>query len=112
VPDTYSQQYSRNQRGGFIDFVQPVLKRSIFGFEKSVVNSSFRAEYVDWNKGTFNETGTNIREDFVSIIPGISWRPTTQTVVRLNYRYNWQTDIFGNPPSRTAGFQFGFSSYF
>lgn len=112
VPDTYSQQYSRKQTGGFIDFVQPVLRKSIFGFEKSVINSAVRAEYVDWNKGTFNETGTNIREDFVSIMPGISWRPTVQTVIRLNYRYNWQTDIFGNPPSKTAGLQFGFSSYF
>ena len=44
--------------------------------------------------------------------PGISWRPASQTVVRLNYRYNWQTDIFGNRASRTAGFQFGFASYF
>lgn len=112
VPDTYSQQYGRKQTGGFIDFVQPVLRRRIFGFEKSIINASVRAEYVDWNKGTFNETGTNIREDFVSITPAISWRPTAQTVVRLNYRYNWQTDIFGNLPSKTAGFQFGFSSYF
>jgi hypothetical protein len=71
-----------------------------------------KAEHADWNKGSFNETGTNIREDFVSVIPGVSWRPTSRTVIRLNYRYNWQTDIFGNPASRTAGFQFGFSSYF
>lgn len=112
VPDTYSQQYGRKQTGCFIDLVQPIFQKSIFGFERSVINAAFRAEYVDWNKGNFNETGTNIREDFVSIVPGMSWRPTTQTVIRLNYRYNWQTDIFGNPASRTAGFQFGISSYF
>jgi len=112
VPDTYSQQYGRKQNGGFIDFVQPVVKKNIFGFERSVINAALRTEYVDWNKGKFNETGTNIREDFISLIPGISWRPTSQTVIRLNYRYNWQTDIFGNIPSKTGGFQFGFSSYF
>ncbi len=112
VPETYSQQFGRKQNGGFIDFVQPLLKRNILGFERSIINAAFRAEYVDWNKGEFNETGTNIREDFVAIVPGISWRPTAQTVLRLNYRYNWQTDIFGNPASKTAGFQFGFSSYF
>jgi len=112
VPDTYTRQYGRRQNGGFIDFVQPIVKKNIFGFERSVINAAVRAEYVDWNKGKFNETGTNIREDFISIIPGISWRPTSQTVVRLNYRYNWQTDIFGNTPSRTGGFQCGFSSYF
>jgi hypothetical protein len=112
VPETFSQQYGQKQMGGFIDFVQPIVRRTILGFERSVINAAFRAEYVDWNKGNFNETGTTIYDDFVSIIPGISWRPTSQTVVRLNYRYNWQTDLFGNPASRTAGFQFGFASYF
>lgn len=112
VPETYSQQFGTKQAGGFIDFVQPIVKKSVFGFERSVINAAFRAEYVDWNIGKFNETGTNIREDFVSVMPGLSWRPTSQTVVRLNYRYSWQTDILGNEPSKTAGFQMGFSSYF
>jgi hypothetical protein len=112
VPDSYSQQYGEHQQGGFIDIVQPLIRKPIFGFERSVVNFAFRTEYVDWNKGSFRETGENIREDFVSVVPGLSWRPTSQTVVRLNYRYNWQTDIFGNPPVKTAGFQMGFSSYF
>lgn len=112
VPDTYSQQFGRNQFGGFADIVHPVIKRNILGFERSVINAALRLEYVDWNRGSFKETGSNIREDFVSLVPGVSWRPTTQTVLRLNYRYNWTTDIFGNPASRTAGFQFGFSSYF
>jgi hypothetical protein len=112
VPDTYSQQFGERQGGGFIDIVQPIVKRSIFGFERSVINAAFRFEYVDWNKGSFNETNATIHDDFVSIIPAISWRPTSQTVIRMNYRYNWQTDLFGNPPSRTAGFQVGLSSYF
>lgn len=112
VPPTYSQQFGEKQGGGFIDLVQPVRRGTVFGFENSVINAACRLEYVDWNMGRLDETGTNIREDFVSVVPGISWRPTAQTVIRLNYRYNWQTDLIGNPASRTAGFQFGFSSYF
>jgi hypothetical protein len=112
VPETYSQQFGSKQTGGFIDIIQPILRKNIFGFEKSVINAAYRLEYVDWNVGTFKETGSNISEDFKSIVGGLSWRPTQQTVVRLNYRYNWTTDILGNPPSKTAGFQFGFSSYF
>lgn len=112
VPETFSQQFGTKQVGGFIDIVQPVLRGNIFGFERSVLNAALRAEYVDWNRGTFTETQTNIHDDFISIVPGISWRPTSQTVIRLNYRYNWQQDLFGNPPSKTAGFQMGFSSYF
>ncbi|MBS1554070.1 MAG: hypothetical protein JSU09_04020 [Bacteroidetes bacterium] len=112
VPDTYTQQYGNRQSGGFLDVVQPVIKKDIFGFQKSVVNVVCRFEYVDWNVGKFKETDGNMSEDFVSVVPGISWRPTPLTVLRLNYRYNWTTDILGNPPSKTAGFQFGFSSYF
>src|SRR5690606_31318769 len=63
VPDTYSQQFGRKQQGGFIDVVQPLFRGQVFGFENSVLNAAVRAEYVDWNKATFIETGTNIRED-------------------------------------------------
>jgi len=112
IPPTYTEQFGRKQQGGFIDIVQPVLKRSMFGFSQAVLNAAVRLEYVDWNKGNFISTGTNIADDVFAIVPAISWRPTAQTVIRLNFRYNWQRDILGNPPSRLAGFQFGFSSYF
>ena len=112
VPDTYTEQFGERQQGGFIDFVQPVIKKSIFGFEKSVINAALRLEYVDWNKGKFISTGDNIADEIFSIVPAISWRPTAQTVLRFNYRYNWQKDILGNPASKLAGFQFGVSTYF
>lgn len=112
VPSTYSQQYGEKQWGGFIDFVQPVLKKKIFGFEKSVVNVAIRFEYVDWNEGTFKETGGNIADDIIAVTPAISWRPGGQTVLRFNYGYQWKHDLLGNPPSKTAIIQFGISSYF
>ena len=112
VPETYTEQFGRKQQGGYIDIVQPVLKRSMFGFEKAVLNLALRLEYVDWNKGEFKSTGTNIADEVFAIVPALSWRPIAQTVIRFNYRYNWQRDILGNPPSRLAGFQFGFSTYF
>lgn len=112
VPDTYTEQFGEKQQGGFIDLVQPVFKKAILGFEQSVINAAIRVEYVDWNKGKFSSTGGNIADNFISIIPAMSWRPAAQTVLRLNYRYNWQKDILGNPPSRLGGFQFGLSTYF
>lgn len=112
VPDTYTEQFGEKQQGGFIDFVQPVFRKSVFGFEKSVINAALRLEYVDWNKGSFTSTGGNISDHIFSIVPAISWRPTAQTVLRFNYRYNWQKDILGNPASKLAGFQFGVSTYF
>jgi hypothetical protein len=112
VPATYTQQYGRKQAGGFLDIVQPIIKKNIFGFDKSVVNAVCRFEYVDWNVGRFNETDGNISEHFISVVSGLSWRPTPQTVIRLNYRHNQTTDLLGNPSSKTGGFQIGFSSYF
>ncbi len=112
VPDTYTEQFGERQQGGFIDIVQPVIRKSIFGFEKSVINAALRLEYVDWNKGNFIANGGKIADDLFSVVPAISWRPTAQTVLRFNYRYNWQKDILGNPPSKLAGFQFGFATYF
>ncbi len=112
VPGTYSQAFGNKLHGGFLDIVQPVLRRKILGWENSTLNIAFRTEYVDYNVGTFNETQTNIADHLVAIVPGISFRPSQQTVIRFNYRYQWQTDLLGNSASRTAGFQFGFSTYF
>jgi hypothetical protein len=112
LPDDYIQQYGRKQHGGFIDVVQPVMKRKIAGWKNSVVNISCRLEYVDWNVGKFEETSDKIGDSLWSLMPALSFRPTTQTVFRLNYRIQRQKDILNNIPSRTSGFSFGISSYF
>lgn len=112
VPDTYTEQFGRKQQGGFLDIVQPLVKRRMFGFEDAVLNVALRLEYVDWNKGKFLSTGGNISDEVFSLVSALSWRPTTQTVLRFNYRYNWQKDILGNPPAKLAGFQFGLATYF
>lgn len=112
IPENYTEQFGRKQQGGFIDVVQPLVRKSWFGFENSVLNAALRLEYVDWNRGHFKSTGGRIADHVYSIVPALSWRPTAQTVFRLNYRYNWQTDLLGNPPSRLAGFQIGLSTYF
>ncbi|MDP1747638.1 MAG: hypothetical protein Q8L90_18840 [Bacteroidota bacterium] len=112
VPTTYIQQFGNKQQGGFIDIVQPVIKRKILGWENSTFNVALRLEYTDYNIGTFNETGSTIYDHITAIVPGISFRPSSQTVIRANYRYHWERDLLGNPAARTAGFQFGFSTYF
>ncbi len=112
VPTNYTQQYGSHQWGGFIDFVQPIIRKPLLGFEKSVVNLSIRLQYVDWNAGRFKETGALIAEDIFAIVPAVSFRPSSQTVLRVNYGYQWKQDLFGNPAAKTAVLQFGFSTYF
>ena len=112
LPENYTEQYGRKQQGGFIDIVQPVYSKPLFGFGKSVVNAALRLEYVDWNKGRFKSTGGNISDELFSVSPAISWRPAPQTVFRFNYTHSRQKDLLGNPPSKKGAIQFGFSTYF
>jgi hypothetical protein len=78
----------------------------------AVLNAAVRLKYVDWNNGLFSSTGGNIYDHIFSFITALSFRPTPQNVIRLNYRYNWQTDLLGNPASKLAGLQFGVATYF
>lgn len=112
VPETYTQQFGNKQYGGFLDIVQPIVKGTILDWENATINVACRLEYVDWNVGTFNETGDNMGEDLWSVVPAISFRPNSQTVIRLNYRLQKQRDILLNPPSVTDGFNLGISTYF
>lgn len=112
VPSTFTEQFGSKQQGGFLDIVQPVYSKPVFGFDQSVVNASVRFEYVDWNLGSFKSTGGKISEHIFSIVPSLSFRPVPQTVFRINYRHNWITDMLGNPAAKLGAFQFGISSYF
>lgn len=112
VPETYSQQFGDRQQGGFMDIVQPVVHGNVLGFERGTLSLAIRMEYVDWNVGIFKETGDTISDDLWAIVPGLSFRPTPQTVLRINYRYMQQQDILGNPPAKIGGIQVGLSSYF
>lgn len=112
VPASYSQQFGNKQHGGFVDLVQPIHKGRILGFDKAALNVALRIEYVDWNVGTFQETGGNIGDAVFALVPALSFRPSAQTVLRLNYRHLRQRDLLQNPAIRTAGFQLGLASYF
>ena len=112
IPVTYTQQYGTRQQGVFLDIVQPILQRRMLGFGGAVLNVACRFERVDWNVGRFRETGGDIGDDVWAVVPAVSFRPVSGTVIRLNYRYQQQRDLLGNPPALTGGLQFGISSYF
>jgi hypothetical protein len=112
TPEFYTQQYGSHQHGGFMDLIQPVVKGTILGFKNSVLNVACRVDFVDWNAGHFRETGGAIGDSFFAVVPAISFRPTAQSVLRINYRKEWQQDLLNNPASHTGGIQFGLSSYF
>ncbi len=112
VPKTYTQQFGSRQRGGFLDIVQPIIKKKILDWDNAVVNAAVRLNYADYNVGKFAETGTNIYEHTKGITLGLSLRPSSPTVFRANYFYQWIKDNLGNPFSKSAGVQVGISTYF
>jgi len=112
IPETYTEQYGSEQHGAFMDIVQPVFRGKVLDWENSVFNVAARIDYVDWNVGTFESTGTDRGDEVFAITPGLSFRPTNETVLRLNYRYQWQEDILHNPAALTATWMLGFSTYF
>ncbi len=112
VPGSYTQQFGESQWGMFVDVVQPILRPQLFKWKNSTLNLAMRFDYVDWNMGMFNGTTTLIGDNLMAITPAVSFRPSPQTVFRLNYRYSWQKDIVNNPAALSSSWIFGFSTYF
>jgi hypothetical protein len=116
LPPDYTPQYAGKQFGGFIDIVQPIIKGRILDWNNATINLAVRGEYVDWNDQNFAATGLREYNTVKSIMPGISFRPTPQTVLRLNYRIQNARDITGNTIGAaigpTRGLSFGLATYF
>jgi hypothetical protein len=111
VPEALSEVFGERQRGGFVELIQPVLTATLFGRDPAVWNLNLRAEHVDFNVDTFDATGRSIGDEVWALVLGTSFRPTSETVFKANYRYHWIDDLLGNPV-RLAGIQVGFATYF
>lgn len=112
VPPGMTEIFGRRQWGGHLDVIVPVWHPRMGGYEDAVVSVGLRLEHVDYNVGAFSSTGGSIGDEVTAVVPGVSFRPTDGTVFRVNHRYEWITDLQGNEPSRRAGFQLGFATYF
>jgi hypothetical protein len=112
VPAGMVEIFGDAQWGGHVDVTLPVWRPRVLDYQDAVVAIGLRVERVDYNRGTFASTGDPIRDDVTAVVPGVSFRPTSGTVFRANYRYHWINDFAGNPASLMAGFQLGFATYF
>lgn len=112
VPPGLQPLYATQQRGGFVDIVQPIYKGSIFNYRKSELRLSFRIEKADFNVGKFTETRLRMGDETWAMTGSFSWRPVGQTVLRVNYRVGERKDLFAGQPSRSASIQIGFATYF
>ncbi|MEP7380712.1 MAG: hypothetical protein ABI910_03450 [Gemmatimonadota bacterium] len=112
LPEALAELFGHRQWGAHIDAMAPVWRPRLFGLRDAVVSMGVRAEYVDYNVGTFASTGQPIRDDVLALVPGITYRPAPGTVFKLNYRRHWTRDLLGNPAARLGGYQVGMATYF
>ncbi|RMH21015.1 MAG: hypothetical protein D6701_03070 [Gemmatimonadetes bacterium] len=113
VPSHLAELFGDRQWGGYLDVSVPVWRPHLAGYERpSVLALDLRLERLDMNVGTFSATGRNIFDETTAVVPGISFRPTSNTVFRANYRREWHRDMLGNPTAIRAGYQIGLATYF
>lgn len=112
VPENVGEFYGGKQWGAYLDVVVPVWTGTVLDYATATVNATVRLEHIDYNVGRFTSTGDNIYDEVTAGAVGISFRPTPNTVFRLNYRQEFIQDLLGNPFVRRAGIQFGLATYF
>jgi hypothetical protein len=111
IDSSLKNSYATRQLGGFLELSYPILKRTIAGFNHSIIHASIRLEKIDYNAGTLPD-GSPIGDEIHALSLGLGWRLTESTLIRANYRHHTLFDFFNNPPALKAGFQVGIASYF
>lgn len=112
IPSSLNEIFGHKQWGMHLDAIAPVWHPRFASLKDAVLNIALRIERVDFNVGSFASTGERIFDDITAFVPGVTFRPVPETVFKLNYRVERTRDFAGNPPSRRAGYQVGFATYF
>ena len=112
VPESLAEIFGSRQWGAHLDAAIPVWRPRVLGLRNAVVNAALRAEYVDYNTGTFRTTARPIRDDVLALVPGLTFHPVAGTVFKVNYRRQWTRDLLGNATARLGGYQVGMATYF
>lgn len=111
VPANLKEINGSKQLGFYTDVIFPVTTFTMLDYANTVLNLNARIDYIDYNIGTFAATGGNIGDEVTALSFGVSLRPTTTSVFRVNYRNSNIVDIVGNSVVN-KGIQFGFATYF
>lgn len=113
LPKELRDMLGDKQWGCFGDLIVPVWSPNLLGTDGEVLNANLRFERVDYNIGNFTTTKKNKGNDATATVLGISYRPTTDLVIRLNYRHHWESDLLDNTPLvQSNNLQVGFATYF
>ncbi len=113
IPSNMMELYADQQWGTYVDLIYRAYSYQPKKLNQALtLDLAFRFDYVDLSNGYFNKTREKITNDYYKVTGGLVFRPIPKTAIILNASYQWFSDLLGNPPKRTSGFEFGVASYF
>lgn len=111
IQESLHELFADKQRGVYADVGYTLLRRPLLGFPEASLIFVTRYDYIDLNDGKRALTGQNIGDSTHRLTTGFSFRPTSDTSIRLSYAHNWIYDQFNNL-SHMINIQFGIATYF
>jgi hypothetical protein len=102
---------AERQHGFYVEGNYTLLRRPMLGMPEASLALVSRFDYIDLNVGEFNKTGQNIGDATQRWTTGLSFRPTSETSIRLSYWRQWEDDVFNNR-ANTMNVQMGVATYF
>ncbi len=112
VPADLQDLFATAQWGYHLDASLPVAVPRPRGFPDFAVSLDARVEQVDLNVGRFASTAARIGDETDALSLGVSVRPVSGTVLKVNYRRARHVDLVGNAAVPSGAFQVGFATYF
>lgn len=111
LPSSLRTIFGERQWGAHLDLVWPLWRPTLFDLKDSSLNLGARLDYVDYHAGTLtNKEDAGL--ETTRLTASLCLRPGTETALKLNYSYQWDTDLLGNAPVRSARIQLGLATYF
>lgn len=111
VQESLVEIFGDKQIGYYAELGYVLLRRPLLNFEDATLIAIGRYDFIDLNDGNFSSTGQNIGDTTKRLTFGLSFRPTSETSVRLSYARNWRRDVINNL-TNSANIQFGVATYF
>lgn len=110
LPSSLTERHGAEQLGLYCEAIGTFLQRKLLVFPRAALAAVARLDWVDLNRSS-RPSGEPLGDETTRLTVGLSFRPAPGTSLRVGYRYEWITDLLGNPV-RGGGFQLGMASYF
>jgi len=104
VPTASGGIFAENQDGFYTQISYRFLENVVLDLPNSSFTSVIRYDFVDFNSDINGDSQKRLTL-------GFNFRPTDETIFKLDYQHNWMRDGF-DTEVKSAGIVFGMATYF